>query len=58
MNQIKSNSVIYSMSSKNQPALEIEPGSTVVFETCDCFENQICSQDQPIEKLDWGKSNG
>ena len=57
MNKIRNNSVVYSMSSKNQPVLEVESGSTVVFETCDCFENQICNQDQPIEKLDWNRIN-
>ena len=54
---IKNNNLIYGMSSKNQPVLEVESGSTIVFETCDCFENQICSQDQPIEKLDWDRIN-
>ena len=56
-NLIKSDRLIYSMSSENKPALEVEPGSIVVFETCDCFQNQISSSEQPIEKLDWEKIN-
>ena len=44
-NLIKSDRLIYSMSSENKPALEVEPGSTVVFETCDCFQNQISSSE-------------
>ncbi|MCQ1530663.1 acetamidase/formamidase family protein [Lutispora saccharofermentans] len=56
-NLIKSDRLIYSMSSENKPALEVDPGSTVVFETCDCFQNQISSSEQPIEKLDWEKIN-
>lgn len=44
---------IYSMSCRNVPVLKVPSGSTVVFETCDCFENQIKSEKDSIEQLNW-----
>lgn len=49
--------LVYTMSRENKPVLEVESGATVIFETCDCFENQISSCDQSIEKLDWSRIN-
>ncbi|SHJ07557.1 acetamidase/formamidase family protein [Lutispora thermophila] len=49
--------LIYAMSGENKPVLEVESGAIVIFETCDCFENQISSCDQSIEKLDWNRIN-
>ncbi len=49
--------LIYSMSSENKPALEVESGTTVIFETCDCFQDQISSYEQSIEKLNWDRIN-
>lgn len=49
--------LVYTMSRENKPVLEVESGTTVIFETCDCFEGQISSCDQSIEKLDWSRIN-
>ncbi|WAH39176.1 acetamidase/formamidase family protein [Alicyclobacillus dauci] len=45
------------MSPENEAALEVEAGSTVIVETCDCFENQIIRSDQDFGTLDWERIN-
>ena len=57
MYRVEKNNLIYAMSDQNKPALQVENGSTVVFETCDCFENQITSVDTPFNALDWDRIN-
>jgi len=54
---IKSDQVIYSFKPENKPVAEVENGSIVTFQTCDCFANQIISQEQSIESLDWNRVN-
>ncbi|MEA4901307.1 acetamidase/formamidase family protein [Desulfitobacterium sp.] len=57
MYRIKRNQIIYAMSALNQPVQRVEDGATVLFETCDCFENQIKSTDTDFETLDWNRIN-
>ncbi len=57
MLKVKSNQVVYSMSPDNLPALKVDSGSTMIFETCDCFENQIKSSDMVFDQLDWNRIN-
>jgi amidase len=57
MYRIKRNQIVYSMSALNSPTLRVEDGATVLFETCDCFENQIKSADTKFEALDWNRIN-
>jgi len=45
------------MSAENSVVLEVEDKSTVVFETMDCFSNQLTSEEQKIETLDWSCIN-
>jgi amidase len=45
------------MASDNSPALRVGDKSTVVFETLDCFANQISSESQKMETLDWDHIN-
>ncbi len=35
----------------------MEAGSRVVFETYDCFENQIQSENVAFQELDWNQIN-
>lgn len=49
--------MIYNMSANNLPVMRVENGSTLVFETCDCFEDQITSVDTPFSALDWNRIN-
>ncbi|MCT6923208.1 acetamidase/formamidase family protein [Metasolibacillus sp.] len=48
---------IYAMSADNQPACKVQSGDTIVFEAYDCFTNQITSENQIVEALDWNKIN-
>lgn len=57
MYRIEKKHLIYAMSDQNKPVLTVENGSTVVFETCDCFEDQITSSEVPFETLDWNRIN-
>lgn len=57
MYRVDKKHLIYAMSDQNKPVLTVENGSTVVFETCDCFENQITSPDTPFNALDWNRIN-
>jgi amidase len=57
MHRISSENVIFSMSKDNPPVAKFEPGSQIVFETCDCFENQIQSKDTIMTQLDWNRIN-
>lgn len=57
MYRVEKKNLIYAMSDQNKPVLSVEDGSTVVFETCDCFEDQITSPDTPYHSLDWNRIN-
>jgi len=45
------------MSAENKPAASCKPGETVVFETQDCFSNQIQTEDVLFETTDWDTVN-
>jgi len=55
--RIGSKNVVYSMSAENKPAASCKPGETVVFETQDCFSNQIQTEDVLFETTDWDTVN-
>ena len=57
MYRISSKNVVFSMNKCNIPVAEVPAGSQVVFETCDCFENQIQSQNTIMKNLDWNRIN-
>ncbi|QKE76021.1 acetamidase/formamidase family protein (plasmid) [Arthrobacter citreus] len=57
MYRVEKNNLIYAMSDQNKPIISVENGSTIVFETCDCFEDQITSTDTPYSSLDWNRIN-
>ncbi|WP_103577690.1 acetamidase/formamidase family protein [Bacillus thuringiensis] len=57
MYRIHKDHIIYSMSPENKPCMEVEIGSSLVFETYDCFENQIDSEDVVLQELDWNRIN-
>jgi amidase len=52
----KENAVL-KMSPNNPPIKKVKPGSTVIFETYDCFSNQIQREDQPFSSVGWDKIN-
>jgi len=57
MIRVPKNHLIYAMATDNAPVLTAASGSTLVFETCDCFENQITSPDVEFKALDWSRIN-
>ena len=48
---------IYEMNPENQPAVFVPSGSEILFETYDCFENQITNENQKINSIDWNRVN-
>lgn len=54
---INKQNIIYAMSGSHKPVAHVPSGTTVVFETCDCFEDQIQSEDTIFTELDWNRVN-
>lgn len=48
---------VLKMSPNNPAVKKVKPGSIVVFETFDCFSNQIQEEDQPFSSVGWDKIN-
>lgn len=48
---------VYAMDKDNPPALTVPSGSSLIFETCDCFHGQIQSEAQTIDSLNWDRIN-
>ncbi|PLR87744.1 acetamidase/formamidase family protein [Bacillus sp. V33-4] len=57
MEIIAKEQAILKMSPKNAPVKKVEAGTTVIFETYDCFSNQIQQEDQPFSSVGWDKIN-
>ena len=57
MKVITDDSVVYQMSSANRPVFHVEPGEIVIFETKDCFSNQIRSERDLFSAVDWARVN-
>jgi amidase len=49
--------VIWSFGPDLEPALEVEPGATVTFETNDCFTGQIRGEDDLVTEIDMARIN-
>ena len=54
---ITRNNLVYSMDKENKAVASLASGSRITFETCDCFEDQINSEDMSLENLDWNRIN-
>ncbi|MDN3019566.1 acetamidase/formamidase family protein [Paenibacillus sp. BSR1-1] len=54
---VNQSNLIYAFSKENKPVLQVDSGTQVVIETCDCFENQIVSEDVSYHAMDWDKVN-
>lgn len=57
MVQIDNKQVIYAMSRDNQPVATVKSGTDVVFNTCDCFSDQIATKETEFTQLDWQRIN-
>ena len=50
--------IVWAFGPDLRPALEVEPGDTVTFETNDCFTGQIRSEDALVTDIDLERING
>lgn len=57
MKTITSDKVVYSLDKNHEPVLEIESGEEVRFQTCDCFSNEIETEEDLIMDIDFTKIN-
>lgn len=57
MLEVNAKDCIYNFSKKNKSVISIDSGDTVVFKTSDCFANQIQSNEDKLESLDWNRVN-
>lgn len=55
--KISADNFVYAMSAENEAAASCKPGETVVFETQDCFSDQIQSEDVLFESTNWETIN-
>ncbi|MEC9489388.1 MAG: acetamidase/formamidase family protein [Halanaerobiales bacterium] len=55
--KISAENHVYSMSAHYKAAASCQPGETVIFETMDCFSNQIQSEEVLFESTDWETVN-
>ena len=57
MHKISRDTFVYAMSPDNKPAIYVEPGDQIEFETWDALQGQIKSADQGFDELDWSCIN-
>ncbi len=55
--RISSDKIIFKMDQTNVPALSVASGSTVVFETLDCFSNTVLSDTDLVSAIDFDQVN-
>ncbi|MEG6566504.1 acetamidase/formamidase family protein [Thermoanaerobacterium saccharolyticum] len=57
MYRLTNEKCIFSFSKLNEPILYVNAGEEVEIETLDCFSNQIKTNDDKLETMDWNKVN-
>ena len=57
MHKVSKDTFVYAMSAQNKPALHIEPGTQIQFETWDALYGQVRSADKGFDGLDWSCVN-
>ena len=57
MHKISRDTFVYAMSPNNKPAIFVDPGDKIEFETWDALQGQIKSADQGFDELDWSCIN-
>jgi amidase len=57
MIRISGENCTYSFSKDNKPAAVAQSGEIVIFETLDCFGNQVQSNNDKLESMDWNRVN-
>lgn len=54
---VKKEKFFYAFHKENDPAVKVTPGTQVVIETYDCFQNQIQSEDMEFGGVNWEQIN-
>ncbi len=57
MLRIQREQSVFKLSPHNAPVAYASPGDTIVFETFDCYSNEITSENQVIAASGWDRSN-
>jgi amidase len=57
MNTLKDDQVFYAFSPELEPKMSVAQNESFVLETCDCFANQLTSNDDTLDVLDWNRIN-
>lgn len=57
MNLVSADNSIFKFSKANNPVLRVKSGESVQIETLDCFSNQLKSDRDTLEAIDWEKIN-
>lgn len=57
MYEVACTNSIYSFSKDNKPVLKIKSGDEVIIETMDCFSDQIQTEEDKLESMDWDRVN-
>ena len=57
MKSLGSKDLFYAFAADAKPLMTVEQGETFVLETRDCFSNQLCSEEDKIDNLDWNDIN-
>ncbi len=55
--QVTRDNHFYAFSASLPPVAKVKPGDEVVFETHDCFQGQIRTENDLVETLDWDRTN-
>ena len=57
MKSLSNDQVFYAFAPDLEPHLTVDQGEEFVLNTCDCFENQLSSDEDTLDKLDWNRIN-
>ncbi|MDT8998231.1 acetamidase/formamidase family protein [Paucibacter sp. APW11] len=57
MHRVSREQLVYAMSRHNKPVLEVDSGARLLFETCDCFQDQIEGEASRFDGVDWSRVN-
>lgn len=57
MEKISREHLIFEMNRENKPVLSVDSGSTVVFETEDCFSGEVRTELDTVSQIDFAKVN-
>ena len=57
MIKVNKENTIFAFSSKKEPVITVKPKEKIIIETMDALSDEIHSEDQPFDAIDWEKVN-